>query len=115
MKRTADAADLRHVVALRDQIRASVLKRPSVQDLGYENLFEVKDLESEAVVDEIERVVTAAAVSILQGKGLTYSLPSRTGNTKYVPELDTNFLEHKEMKRFFGDVAQTKSERAFES
>ena len=58
------------------------------------------------VADVIERIGLKAMNQILSGKGISFSLPNRTGNHQYIPQLDANFLELKHMVRAFEDQSQ---------
>ncbi len=52
------------------------------------------DKDANAVLDEIEAAILQVAVTILQGNGFGYDVPSRAkGNQLYVPELDRIVLK----------------------
>lgn len=70
---------------------------------------EVVDKDSAAVLDEIEAVVFECAVSILQGEGYAFQMPSRSkANQLYVPELDRIVLRSAVQKRPFASVQTVK-------
>lgn len=55
---------------------------------------QVVDKDANAVLDEIEAAILQVAVTILQGNGFGYDVPSRAkGNQLYVPELDRIVLK----------------------
>ena len=67
---------------------------------------EVVDKNAAAVLDEIEAAIIHVALSILQGEGFSYSIPSRTkGNQLYVPELDRIVLKDSTSSRPFANTA----------
>ena len=64
------------------------------QILGHKDFKEVKIMPEKEVLTEIEQVFVQAAFSILQGKGLQFSLPSRSkNNQEYVPEVNRLVLK----------------------
>lgn len=83
-------------------------RRRTPSDLGYANVYEVADMQAGAVAQKVETLALVCINSILSGRGLQYVMPSRTGNSKYIAELDANFLEYKEMKRAFEDQGQVR-------
>ena len=67
---------------------------------------EVVDKNAAAVLDEVEAAIVHVALSILQGEGFSYSIPSRTkGNQLYVPELDRIVLKDSTSSRPFANTA----------
>ena len=79
--------------------------------LGHNDFKEVKIMPEKEVLSEIEQIFVRAAFSILQGKGLQYTLPSRSkGNQKYVPEVNRLVLRttaETMMNRNFAHVSES--------
>ena len=80
----------------------------TLASLGLTDVTEVHEMDREAVLAEIEREIFAAAQSILAGRGIEYSIPSRsTQNQLYVPELDRIVLGGgKRLRRSFINVRE---------
>ena len=81
------------------------------QILGHKDFKEVKVMPEKEVLTEIEQVFVQAAFSILQGKGLQFSLPSRSkNNQEYVPEVNRLVLKttvETMMKRNFAHSSES--------
>ncbi|XP_012698521.1 DNA topoisomerase 6 subunit A3 [Setaria italica] len=66
----------------------------------------VADQDSASVTSRINRLVLAAARSILSGRGFSFAVPSRAAsNQVYLPDLDRIVLLHRESARPFANVA----------
>lgn len=53
-------------------------------------------MDAAGVMDEIERIAVETALSIMEGKGFGFRVPTRSsGNQKYVEELDRIVLGDK--------------------
>ena len=56
----------------------------------------MREMDAEGVMDEIERIAVEMALSIVDGKGFGFRVPTRSsGNQKYVEELDRIVLGDK--------------------
>ena len=67
------------------------------------------DRDSNEVKHAIERFMLTAMVQVLDGNGLTFSLPQRgKGNEKYVPELKRIVLGDKMTERDFGNLGSVR-------
>ena len=131
---------LRHVKRLQVQVEKDIgEKKLTPKELGYEDVshreaiaallqisgpiaffqvFQVAEMTSTDVADVIEKIGLKAMNQIMSGKGISFSLPNRTGaprnattetipshcfpppftgNHQYIPQLDANFLELKHM------------------
>ena len=80
--------------------------------LGHNDFKEVKVMPEREVLTEIEKVLVQAALSILQGKGLQFVLPSRNKqNQEYVEEVNRLVLKttaETMMKRNFAHSSESK-------
>jgi len=66
----------------------------------------VADQDSSSVTSRINRLVLAAARSILSGRGFSFAVPSRAAsNQVYLPDLDRIVLVRRESARPFANVA----------
>lgn len=66
---------------------------------------EVVDKDSDAVLDEIEAIMFQAALSVLDGEGFYFDVPTRSkANQMYVPELDRIVLKSATHRRPFASV-----------
>ena len=81
-----------------------------VTDLGVGNARkQVLELPSTQVVTELERTLINAALSILDGHGLSYVVPRRSaGNQEYVEELERIVLKDGVAVRSFASVASVR-------
>ena len=62
------------------------------------------------MLDEVECAIYQAAVSILNGDGFTYDIPSRgRANQQYIPELDRIVLKDSKAPRTFASVKTCRS------
>ena len=82
----------------------------SLEDLGYTDVHEVAEMKEKAVIDKIEQEIFRAALSILSGKSVTYSFPSRQNkNQTYITELNRLVLSVKDLKnRHFAHTSETR-------
>jgi DNA topoisomerase VI subunit A len=71
--------------------------------------IEVRELDCDQVLAELERVILSAAKSILEGRGLSYKVPRRSaGNQEYVEELERIVLKDGVAIRNFASVASVR-------
>ncbi|KAK9832167.1 hypothetical protein WJX74_001279 [Apatococcus lobatus] len=71
---------------------------------------EVVEKDADAVLDEVEGAIYQAALSILNGEGFTYDIPSRgRANQQYIPELDRIVLKDSKAPRTFASVKTCRS------
>ncbi len=71
---------------------------------------QVVEKDADAVLDEVESAIYQAAVSILNGEGFTYDIPSRgRANQQYIPELDRIVLKDSKAPRTFASVKTCRS------
>lgn len=79
----------------------------TLNELGLlDSCREVVEKDAHGVLDEIESAIFQVAVSILNGEGFSYSVPSRAkGNQLYVPELDRIVLKDSASQRPFANTA----------
>ena len=99
--------DLQKVHALRDAQRRPQDVIPTLSELGYNNVCAVNVTPAEEVVEEIEKVMMTAALSIIAGEGYTYTVPTRaSSNQIYIPELDRLVLADKVSKRPFANIGK---------
>eukprot|EP00850_Spirogloea_muscicola_P020434 SM000216S06560 [mRNA] locus=s216:227398:229440:+ [translate_table: standard] len=104
----SDDKILAKVRRLAEDTRTTISSGPrTVADLGLSTACrEVVDLPSDRVGAEVERLILAAAKSILDGSGFGFDVPSRTtANQMYVPELDRIVLKDKTSWRAFASIA----------
>lgn len=89
------------------QVRLEPQVSRTLTDLGLvDSCREVVDKDADGVLDEIESAIFQAAVSILNGEGFSYSVPSRAkGNQLYVPELDRIVLKDSASQRPFASTS----------
>jgi meiotic recombination protein SPO11 len=101
---------LAKVRKLSARVKAEPELMKTITDLGLANeCREVVDKDSDAVLDEIEAVVFEIAMSILEGEGYAFEMPSRSkANQMYVPELDRIVLKSSTQKRPFASVQTVK-------
>lgn len=72
--------------------------------------LQVVEKDADAVLDEVESAIYQAAVSILNGAGFTYEIPSRgRANQQYIPELDRIVLKDSKAPRTFASVKTCRS------
>jgi len=72
-------------------------------------IVEVSDLPTTRVLESIEAIAVRAAHSVLAGRGLTFSIPSRSStNQVYVPELDRIVLGDKRGSRSISSVREAR-------
>lgn len=63
------------------------------------------DKSATAVLDEVEATIYMVAMSIMNGEGFAYGVPSRAkGNQLYVPDLDRIVLKDAVSSRPFGNT-----------
>eukprot|EP00850_Spirogloea_muscicola_P015166 SM000114S24129 [mRNA] locus=s114:137359:139492:- [translate_table: standard] len=104
----SDDTILAKVRRLAEDTRTTICSGPrTVAELGLSTACrEVVDLPSDRVGAEVERLILAAAKSILNGSGFGFDVPSRTTtNQMYVPELDRIVLKDKTSWRAFASIA----------
>lgn len=101
---------LAKVRKLSARVKAEPELMRTISDLGLaDECREVVDKDSNAVLDEIEAVVFEIAVSVLEGEGYAFQMPSRSkANQMYVPELDRIVLKSATQKRPFASVQTVK-------
>eukprot|EP00948_MAST-09A_sp_MAST-9A-sp1_P001805 g1805.t1 len=92
-KRTtaSSTSDFEHVNTLKQEMQDAALQRQGVSlaSLGLSNVTQVSLRSSEYLIESIDSLVLRIVQEILQGKGLTFKVPSRNySNTIYIPELD---------------------------
>uniref|UniRef100_A0A061R4D2 DNA topoisomerase 6 subunit A n=1 Tax=Tetraselmis sp. GSL018 TaxID=582737 RepID=A0A061R4D2_9CHLO len=98
------------VKQLGDKVRADPDCTKTILDLNFPHeCREVVDKDSQAVLDEIEAVIFEVALSIVEGEGYQFCMPSRSkANQMYVPELDRIVLKSGTQKRPFASVQTVK-------
>lgn len=70
---------------------------------------EVVDKDAESVLDEVESHIYKVALTIMEGEGFAFDVPSRAkGNQMYVPQLDRIVLKDSSSKRAFASLATCK-------
>ena len=68
-------------------------------------LGQVVDKDADAVLDEIEASIFQVAITILEGEGFAFDVPSRAkGNQAYVADLDRIVLKDAVSKRPFAST-----------
>eukprot|EP00879_Flechtneria_rotunda_P007109 GHRR01007461.1.p1 GENE.GHRR01007461.1~~GHRR01007461.1.p1 ORF type:complete len:414 (+),score=112.87 GHRR01007461.1:535-1776(+) len=99
---------LKLVKKLSAQSKVECSSEKSLTELNLpHSVKEVVDKDSGSVLDEVEAAMYEVAVSILQGQGFSYDIPSRAkGNQLYVPELDRIVLKDSISKRPFASTQQ---------
>lgn len=97
---------LKHVKRLADDLNKQTQGDRTLSSLSLPQVFrEVVDKDADAVLDEVESAMFKAALSIMQGEGFSYDVPSRSkGNQIYVPELDRIVLKDSISKRIFAST-----------
>ncbi|CAA6661797.1 unnamed protein product [Spirodela intermedia] len=90
-----------------EQSSSSTGKVPTLAELGLSSTCrEVSDRDPAAVRITIEDSILAAARSILEGRGFSFSVPSRSSSNQiYVPELDRIVLRDKSSIRSFSSLS----------
>mmetsp|Transcript_40442 Transcript_40442/g.114516 ORF Transcript_40442/g.114516 Transcript_40442/m.114516 type:complete len:426 (-) Transcript_40442:157-1434(-) len=98
------------VKKLSAQVKAEPELVRTISDLNLPHeCREVVDKDSNAVLDEIEAVMFQIALSILEGDGYHFEMPTRSkANQMYVPELDRIVLKSTTSKRPFASVQTVK-------
>eukprot|EP00002_Diphylleia_rotans_P020648 TRINITY_DN4001_c0_g1_i1.p1 TRINITY_DN4001_c0_g1~~TRINITY_DN4001_c0_g1_i1.p1 ORF type:complete len:434 (+),score=100.22 TRINITY_DN4001_c0_g1_i1:70-1371(+) len=103
---------LRIVRSLADQEKSSLSSRPviTLSSLNLPDIKkEVKEMQDDEVLTEIEMMTLATCQTILQGRGYAYEVPSRTAsNQLYVPEVDRIVLKNKMTHRPFASLSTAK-------
>ncbi|XP_078444990.1 spo11/DNA topoisomerase VI, subunit A protein [Wolffia australiana] len=99
-------ATLRQLYAA-EQSSGTSTKIPTLADLGLSSTCrEVSDRDPTAVRSSIEESVLATARSILDGRGFSFFVPSRSSSNQiYVPELDRIVLRDKSSVRSFSNLS----------
>ncbi|CAN0050018.1 unnamed protein product [Ectocarpus fasciculatus] len=85
-------------------------KQPTLLELGLSgDVTEVREMGAAGVMDEIERIAVETALSIMEGNGFGFRVPTRSsGNQKYVEELDRIVLGDKVSSRNFVSTAMAR-------
>ena len=102
---------MKSVHKLTARMRRRMTRRPlrTVQDLGMDNIREVRELQPQPVMREIEGIFAEAVQSILAGEGFSYDVPNRgAGNQEYIPELDRIVLKDKVSTRPFASTSSVR-------
>jgi len=88
--------------------QAGSSRKQTLEEVGVLGVSkEVKNMPSDDVTAEIERICLDAVGSILRGEGFSYLMPSRVAsNQMYVPELDRVVLKDKMLERVFARTGQ---------
>ena len=82
--------------------------------LGITDCIVVKEMDPDATMRNIERIICQAALQILNRQGLSYNVPSRTAaNQRYVPELDRIVLKAVNTKLNFTSQGSTRKATIF--
>uniref|UniRef100_A0A0E0KC84 DNA topoisomerase 6 subunit A n=1 Tax=Oryza punctata TaxID=4537 RepID=A0A0E0KC84_ORYPU len=85
---------------------SSASKALATEDDPAASYIVVADQDSASVTSRINRLVLAAARSILSGRGFSFAVPSRAAsNQVYLPDLDRIVLVRRESARPFANVA----------
>mmetsp|Transcript_7513 Transcript_7513/g.22212 ORF Transcript_7513/g.22212 Transcript_7513/m.22212 type:complete len:417 (-) Transcript_7513:1719-2969(-) len=109
LKKKLKAPDeiLKEVKRLAKQLKDQPEVSRTLHELGLlDSCREVVEKDANGVLDEIESAIFQAAVTILNGQGFSYSVPSRAkGNQLYVPELDRIVLKDSAAQRPFASTA----------
>ncbi|MQM05703.1 hypothetical protein Taro_038519 [Colocasia esculenta] len=90
-----------------EQSSMSAARPLTLTDLGLSSTCrEVADCDPSAVRLAIEDAILAAAHSVLEGRGFSFSVPSRSSSNQiYVPELDRIVLRDKSSTRGFSNLS----------
>mmetsp|Transcript_34828 Transcript_34828/g.112318 ORF Transcript_34828/g.112318 Transcript_34828/m.112318 type:complete len:417 (+) Transcript_34828:35-1285(+) len=113
--RDASAWDVEEVLQPVKQLRrkmgqAGSSRKQTLEEVGVLGVSkEVKNMPSDDVTAEIERICLDAVGSILRGEGFSYLMPSRVAsNQMYVPELDRVVLKDKMLERVFANSSSAR-------
>jgi meiotic recombination protein SPO11 len=83
-------------------------------ELGINDCIVVQELTPDETMRSIERIIVTAALQILDKRGLSYNVPSRTAaNQMYVPELDRIVLRAVNTRLNFTAQSSTKKATIF--
>ena len=109
-------ADLKGVRSLKEEQNESRKKSKTLNELGIRDCIVVDELTPDQTMRNIERIICSAALQILNKRGLSYDVPSRTAtNQMYVPELDRIVLKAVNTKLNFTSQSSTKKATIFEA
>jgi len=110
-KQTQDLAAVR---TLKEELNDNRKKSKTLNELGIRDCIVVEELTPEQTMRNIERIICTAALQILDKRGLSYNVPSRTAtNQMYVPELDRIVLKAVNTKLNFTSQSSTKKATIF--
>lgn len=94
-----------------DAVNSSNAKATGSTSLGGKSIIEVSEMSSTEVVESIEAVAVQIAKQVLQKKGFSLDIPTRSAaNQVYVPELDRIVLGEKRGTRSFLNVKVSRVE-----
>ena len=89
---------------------SSATEKRTLEDVGVTGVTkEVRVMERQEVMAEIEAICLQAVASVMRGEGFSYTMPARTAaNHLYIPELDRLVLRDKMVERIFGNASSAR-------